>query len=133
MIGYPIKLWDSVNNMPIFRQGILATNPELDYGEKKLFLIDAACFPGSSGSPVLLYDTLNYIPTYGAHKMPRNLIFLGIQFKTFIHCINGEIKIVDIPTTELHIPQMQIPSLVGIVVKSSCILDFENLIPRHRR
>lgn len=129
MVGYPIGLWDSVNNMPIFRQGILATNPELDYEGEKSFLIDAACFPGSSGSPVLLYETFNYISVYGAHKIPKKLFFLGIQSGTFMHGINGEIKIVDIPTTKQPVPQMQIPSLLGIVVKSSCILDFENLIP----
>ncbi|MHB1107981.1 MAG: S1 family peptidase, partial [Lutibacter sp.] len=35
MIGYPNGIWDSVNNMPIFRKGWTATNPLLDYNGKK--------------------------------------------------------------------------------------------------
>jgi hypothetical protein len=56
MIGYPNGIWDSTNNMPIFRRGITATHPNIDYEDRKEFLIDAACFPGSSGSPVFLYS-----------------------------------------------------------------------------
>ena len=53
MIGYPNGLWDTTHNMPIIRRGTIATDIKLDYNEKKEFVIDAACFPGSSGSPVL--------------------------------------------------------------------------------
>lgn len=35
MIGYPNGLWDSLNNMPIIRKGITATNYILDYNGKK--------------------------------------------------------------------------------------------------
>ena len=52
MVGYPIGLSDEVNRMPVFRQGVTATDPRLNYQGNKEFLIDAACFPGSSGSPV---------------------------------------------------------------------------------
>lgn len=44
MVGYPIGIWDHVNNMPIFRKGITATHPSLDYQGRKEFLVDAACF-----------------------------------------------------------------------------------------
>lgn len=57
MIGYPNGLWDSVNNMPILRRGVTATHPAIDYEGRAEFVIDAACFPGSSGSPVLLYNS----------------------------------------------------------------------------
>ena len=60
MIGYPNGLWDSLNNMPIIRKGITATNYNLDYNGKKEFVIDAACFPGSSGSPVMLCNVGGY-------------------------------------------------------------------------
>lgn len=54
MIGYPNGLWDSVNNMPLVRKGITASDVKFDFNGRKVFLIDAACFPGSSGSPVLI-------------------------------------------------------------------------------
>jgi hypothetical protein len=43
---------DSANNLPIVRKSITATHPSIDYRERREFLIDAACFFGSSGSPV---------------------------------------------------------------------------------
>ncbi|OAJ33340.1 hypothetical protein A0O36_02469 [Piscirickettsiaceae bacterium NZ-RLO1] len=52
MIGYPNGIWDEKHNLPIIRRGITATHPKLPYNGKPEFLIDAACFPGSSGSPV---------------------------------------------------------------------------------
>ena len=42
MIGYPIGLRDTVNNRPIFRRGITATQPGLDYEGRSEFLVDVA-------------------------------------------------------------------------------------------
>ncbi len=42
MVGYPNGIWDSINNKPIFRKGVTATHPNLDYNGKKEFMIDAA-------------------------------------------------------------------------------------------
>lgn len=61
MVGYPCGIADEENNLPVFRKGILSTFPSVDYNGEKKFLIDAACFPGSSGSPVLLYDKTPYL------------------------------------------------------------------------
>ncbi len=60
MVGYPNGLWDQTNNLPIFRKGVLATDYRRDWNGRKEFLIDAACFPGSSGSPVMLFDIGSY-------------------------------------------------------------------------
>jgi hypothetical protein len=57
MVGYPQGLWDNVNNQPIFRRGILASDYRNDWKGKKECLIDAACFPGSSGSPVIFVQS----------------------------------------------------------------------------
>lgn len=56
MIGCPNGLFDRHNHMPIVRRGITASQLRLDFGGQKEFLIDAACFAGSSGSPVFVYD-----------------------------------------------------------------------------
>jgi len=60
MVGYPVGIWDSANNMPVIRRGITATHPGKDYEGKSEFMIDAACFPGSSGSPVFLFNLGSY-------------------------------------------------------------------------
>lgn len=71
MVGYPNGLWDQVNNLPIFRQGVLATDYKRDWNGKKEFLIDAACFPGSSGSPVMLFDIGSYQTKKGTSLVHR--------------------------------------------------------------
>lgn len=53
-VGYPSGVWDHVNLMPILRRGTTATPLELDFEGHKQFLIDAAVYPGSSGSPVFV-------------------------------------------------------------------------------
>ncbi len=63
MVGYPIGIYDQKNNYPVFRKGITATHPANDYNGKEEFMIDAACFPGSSGSPVFLYNSGSFILT----------------------------------------------------------------------
>lgn len=55
-IGYPAGLFDTANLTPIARQGFTATPIALDYEGLPQFVIDAAVFSGSSGSPVFLYD-----------------------------------------------------------------------------
>jgi hypothetical protein len=62
MVGYPNGLWDSVNNYPLIRRGITASHPAVDFDVDgaATTVIDAACFPGSSGSPVLLHNAGNY-------------------------------------------------------------------------
>lgn len=44
-----------------FRRGITATNINFDYNGKKEFVIDAACFPGSSGFPVFIWKVVIHI------------------------------------------------------------------------
>ena len=54
MVGYPAGLIDAANNSPIVRKGITATPAYLDFQGRNEFVIDCACFKGSSGSPVFI-------------------------------------------------------------------------------
>ena len=69
MIGYPSGLWDKAHNLPIFRRGTTASHPAVDFNGKAEVVIDMACFPGSSGSPVI-FDDRNWFAS--AHR------FLGV-------------------------------------------------------
>ena len=62
MIGCPNGLSDEANNLPIVRRGITATSLGKFYNGKPEFMVDMACFPGSSGSPVFLHDRAGYLP-----------------------------------------------------------------------
>lgn len=61
MIGCPNGISDTVNNLPIVRRGITASSLAMRYNGKDEFMVDMACFPGSSGSPVFIYDRNGYM------------------------------------------------------------------------
>ena len=90
MIGYPNGIWDKKNNMPITRRGITATNPKLDYNGLPLFVIDCACFPGSSGSPVLIFNQGGYTDAKGnTHMGATRVILMGVLFAGPQHVAQG--------------------------------------------
>lgn len=130
MIGYPNGLWDDINNMPIFRRGITATHPRFDYRGKKEFMIDAACFPGSSGSPVLIYNAFGYTTSDGLiHINKSRLYLMGLLFAGPQHTVKGDIQIVNIPTAQVPVSISSIPNNLGIVIKAERILELRPLIP----
>lgn len=130
MIGYPNGIWDEKNNMPIFRRGITATSPKYDYNGLPYFMIDCACFPGSSGSPVLIFDQGGYSDANGNFIIGGRIIILGILFAGPQHEVEGEIQTIDIPLALVPISLSKIPNNLGFVVKSQKLLDFRaQLIP----
>jgi hypothetical protein len=130
MIGYPNGIWDSRNNMPISRKGITATHPAIDYEGRKEFMIDAACFPGSSGSPVFLYNTGSYARRGGGVMVGTRLMLLGILYAGPQHTATGEVRIVNVPTRQAPVAFSRIPNNLGLVIKSSRLLEFDGVIRR---
>ena len=124
MIGYPIGLWDAHNNLPIIRRGITATPPAIDYNGRREFMIDAACFPGSSGSPVLIHNTGGYFDGKDIVIGVRTKL-LGVLYSGPIYNVNGEIKVCEIPTANVVYSRTGIHINLGLVIKSPLILDFE--------
>lgn len=130
MVGYPVGLWDSVNNMPIFRKGITATHPNLNYEGREEFLIDAACYPGSSGSPVFLYNQGSYADRQGGTVIGARVALLGILYAGPQFTVEGEIKVTTIPTQMKTVPISRIPINLGIVIKAKQILEFKPIIEK---
>ena len=123
MIGYPDGIWDAVNNKPILRKGITATHPKRNFNGESKFLIDAACFPGSSGSPVLILNQGSYSNAKGNVYIGNRAIFLGILHAGPQHTARGEIKFANIPTAVLSIPNN-----LGLVIKSDALFAFDNIL-----
>jgi hypothetical protein len=120
MVGYPNGLWDSVNNYPLFRRGFTASHPAINYEGKSITVIDAACFPGSSGSPVIQIDHA------GIHRMStgnfslggRSNKLLGVLFEGPLVTTQGEIVIRQVPTVAIPIPVTQMMMHLGHIVKA---------------
>jgi len=128
MVGYPNGIWDSVNNKPILRKGITATHPNFDYNGKKELMIDAACFPGSSGSPVFIFNEGGYRDKKGTmHLGASRIILLGVLFAGPQHTAQGDIEIINIPTGQKPIVISRIPNNLGLIVKSERLLELEKL------
>lgn len=129
MIGYPNGIWDEKNNMPIIRKGVTATSPKYDYNGLPCFVIDCACFPGSSGSPVLIFNQGGYTDARGNTYMGANrVILLGALFAGPQHVAEGEIKTINIPLVQVPISLSKIPNNLGFVVKSQKIIDFKSML-----
>jgi S1-C subfamily serine protease len=82
-IGYPSGIYDSENAAPVVRKGITASPLWNDFKGTKSFLIDAGVFPGSSGSPVFIYNQGSYATNQGITVGTR-LLFIGVISETMI-------------------------------------------------
>ncbi|MEB0261247.1 MULTISPECIES: hypothetical protein [unclassified Mucilaginibacter] len=81
MVGYPNGIWDQINNKPILRRGITATHPNFDYNGQKEVMIDTACFPGSSGSLVFIFNEHGYQDKKGNITLGSSRVYLlGVLF-----------------------------------------------------
>ena len=125
MVGYPNGIWDHVNNMPVFRRGITATHPNTDYRGKKEFIIDAACFPGSSGSPVLLYNPSGYTDRRGNTILKLRIKLLGVLFALTAYTAEGKIVIKEVPTVAKPVPISPIPNNLGLIIKADRLKEFD--------
>ena len=124
MIGYPDGIWDQVNNQPIIRKGITATHPCKDFNGKKEFLIDAACFPGSSGSPIMVLNQGGFVDKKGNLNWGASrVMLLGVLYAGPVHTAEGKIAFAAIPKA-----YTSIPNNLGIVIKSSRIMEFKALL-----
>ncbi len=124
MVGYPIGLSDNHNHKPIIRQGITATHLKNDYQGEKHFLIDMACFPGSSGSPIFILNEGIYHSGHNIYASDR-ILFVGILFGGPQFTAQGILQFVNLPN--IPHPVIQMPINLGIAIKSTELLEFENV------
>lgn len=122
MIGYPNGLWDHIHNFPIFRYGKTAAHPGYDFNEESVGLVDMACFPGSSGSPIFILDEGSFRDKRGNTTIGQNrLIFLGTLFAGPIVNAEGTIEVRDvpaIPTGKQFFSKTQMMMNLGYYVKA---------------
>lgn len=115
MVGYPNGLVDTYNNKPIVRKGITATHPAKKYNGKDEFVIDMACFPGSSGSPVLLYSPLLKKETSENELsifLDYRVTLLGVLYAGPKHVVEGPVAINSISSSP--VPIAKIPTMINL-------------------
>jgi Trypsin-like peptidase domain len=122
MIGYPNGLWDHVNNLPLIRRGITASHPGVEHkieGQNGpgVTVIDMACFPGSSGSPVFVYNHGTYSDKNGNVHVGSRAIFLGVLFSGPVLQQDGKIVVKNIPTNDVPVAEIMTMINLGYVIK----------------
>lgn len=127
MIGYPIGLSDTHNHKPITRRGITATHPKNNYQGKKETLLDMACYPGSSGSPIFILNQGSYHSRNGIIWGNR-IYLLGILYGGPQFDAQGILNFSVLPNAPT--PIVSIPMNLGVMIKAERILEFEMLFPQ---
>ncbi|PYD49619.1 serine protease [Komagataeibacter saccharivorans] len=136
MIGYPNGLWDAFHNLPIVRRGITASHPKLNLNGNPEFLIDAACFPGSSGSPVFLANRGAFLTSEGDVRGGTRVAFLGTLWGGPEYNTIGQVEVVNVPNDTKSIAKGKGVMNLGLVIRSAELAVLENCIgitpPRYR-
>ncbi|CAJ0734471.1 hypothetical protein R77592_03522 [Ralstonia mannitolilytica] len=128
MVGYPNGLWDQTHNLPIVRDGLTGSHPLLNWNGAQQFVVDAACFPGSSGSPVFLLEDGMY-RSAGGYTPGTRVVLLGILFGGPLLTMEGRLEQRPIPTAVNEVPVFNAMMNLGYVVRADAILDLKALLP----
>ena len=119
-IGYPSGVWDQVNLMPIMRRGTTATPMVLNFEGRPEFLIDAAVYPGSSGSPVFVYqpDSVRSPNSGGGKKF----LFAGVVAAVFFR--EEANHLVSVPVPANNQPMVMGSEMIdlGLVIKAEAVI-----------
>lgn len=121
-IGYPNGIFDRKQNFPVARKGITATPAKVDNEGKPIFLIDASVFPGSSGSPVFIYNIGTWRSRQATVAGDR-VIFLGVLASVFYREDDGTLVFEDIPTRAGPLVRTKEMIDLGVVYKSRTVIE----------
>lgn len=131
MIGYPIGLADEVNNFPIFRKGVTASHPYYNFNDKKIGLVDMACFPGSSGSPIFILNESGYRDKKGNIYMGASrVVLLGVLYAGPQYNTQGNLIVENIPTSQRILANTPTMINLGYYVKAEDILTLKKIIEK---
>ena len=79
ILGYPLAFFDDVNNLPVARQGAVASAFPIPFRGDPCFLIDAILHVGTSGSPVFIRPGSTSITLSGEPVFGRRPYLIGIN------------------------------------------------------
>jgi len=119
-VGYPSGVWDQVNLMPILRRGTTATPAALDFEGQRQFLIDAAVYPGSSGSPVFI-ERRGALPL--RREATRDLLFAGVVAAVFFREEAHHIVPAPVPANNHGMALGAEMIDLGLIIKSDKVLE----------
>ena len=131
MVGYPLGLSDETHGLPIFRKGYTASHPALDFNGTRRGLMDIAGLPGSSGSPVFIFNQHSYADRYGNIRVGEDrLKLIGVQVAIPIMHATGTIDVMETPTQQKLVSRTDIPTNLAYYIKAEELLWFKTVIEK---
>lgn len=135
LIGYPYGYYDKKNWLPIWKTGNIASEPDVNFEEKPLFLIDISAFPGMSGSPAFAiaygaYETIEG-PTTVGHVQKFLGIYASMQMfkeEKYLEEITSESRMGVIIDESLELGHIWKASLIIKIIKQIDIKKYESEI-----
>ena len=128
VVGYPNGVWDSINNRPIVRKGITATDPDVDYAGRPQFLIDRPWLPGTSGAPVFLWNIGSHVTRAGELVGRSRVRLLGILSTSPGRRVTTGVGLMSRPAEQEAIAFSSTSVDLGVVVKVRKLLEFEPIL-----
>jgi len=130
LIGYPYGYYDKKNWLPVWKTGSIASEPDVDFEEKPMFLVDISAFPGMSGSPAFAIAYGAYETIEGPTTVGHVQKFLGIYASMQVL---EEEKYLEELTSESRLGVVFHESLeLGHIWKASLVLDITRKIDVER-
>lgn len=130
-IGYPNGIWDRKHHLPIVRRGCTATPVVIDFEQTPRFLVDAAVFGGSSGSPVFIFNPGEWVNRHGQMVPGNRLLFVGVVGSVYFRSALNEVIDVPQPAQQVRRVARDREMLdLGMVFKSRCVVEAIEAIGR---
>jgi len=132
LIGYPYGYYDKKNWLPVWKTGSIASEPDVDFEGKPLFLVDVSAFPGMSGSPAFAiaygaYETIEG-PTTVGHVEKFLGIYASMQMlkqEKYLEEITSKSRLGVVVDESLELGHIWKASLIIKIVKEIDVKKYE--------
>lgn len=135
LIGYPYGYYDTKNWLPVWKTGSIASEPDVDFEGKPLFLVDVSAFPGMSGSPAFAIAYGAYETIEGPTTVGHVQKFLGIYASTqmlkearYLEEIKSKSGLGVVVHESLELGHIWKASLILRITKEVDVRQYENAI-----
>jgi len=140
LIGYPYGYYDKKNRLPIWKTGSIASEPDVDFEGKPLFLVDISAFPGMSGSPAFAiaygaYETIEG-PTTVGHVQKFLGIYASMQVlkeKRYLEELISKSKLGVVVDESLELGHIWKSSLIVDITREIDVKKYETEILKNLR
>jgi hypothetical protein len=121
MVGCPNGIWDEHNGFPLFRRGVTASHPALNFQGRPEFALDIGVYSGSSGSPVFLIESGLIRTKKGENNFTAGSRFgmLGTLWGGPRINERGELKIEPVPTGAAIAIETGVRMHLGYAIKAT--------------